>query len=127
MAERFSQYLAARGKLANPERLRIEQSPHQFREVIGAIALRYELMTPAQIDEILLNSGPDHPFHQLARERGYLNDVQVERLQRSRDLEEAVQFGIQAMLDGQIRLPDLLRELQSFFETSEGLCSPRAS
>ncbi|MCG3137290.1 MAG: hypothetical protein HJJLKODD_01133 [Phycisphaerae bacterium] len=118
MGNSFLDFLKHRG-LLRQRRSAEGDNDLEFREVLGAIALRHGMLTPEQVDEVLLMADQQRPFHLIALELGFLNEQQINRLQKCQLLEEALQIGVGAILAEQLEPQVMLRELNAYFESAD--------
>ncbi len=84
---------------------------------IGMLALRMNLLTVEQIDQILdiqENAGHGKLFGELAAELGFLNHEQVVRLLAIQKMNRQLEQGARLVLAGHIDLRTLIRHLDDF-------------
>lgn len=89
---------------------------------IGMLALRMNLLSVEQIDQILdiqENAGHGKLFGELAAELGFLNHEQVERLLAIQKLNRQLELGARLVLAGRIDLRTLVRHLGEFVNREE--------
>src|SRR3990172_392933 len=89
---------------------------------IGMLALRMNLLTVEQIDQILdiqENAGQSKLFGELAAELGFLHHEQVDRLLSIQKLNRQLEQGARLVLAGRIDLRTLMRHLEEFVNRNE--------
>jgi hypothetical protein len=89
---------------------------------IGMLALRMNLLTVEQIDQILdiqENAGHGKLFGELAAELGFLAHEQVERLLAIQKLNRQLEQGARLVLAGRIDLRMLMRHLEAYVSRDE--------
>ena len=110
----FIEFLTKRLELRNYEH---PQTGHWSRlgSTIGALALKLNLMTEAEVDKVLeMQDVSGEYFGELAVKADCLSHAQVIALLEIQHLHEQLQLGEQLVVDGKLDVPTLIRTLYEF-------------
>ena len=114
----FIEYLATRLGLEN----RLRPKSNEWSRVgntVGALALRLNLLSEAQIDKILeMQDVQGGYFGELALQAGYLNPLQISRLLEIQSLHDQLFLAEQLVVAGTIDVPTLVGNLSAFLSDS---------
>jgi hypothetical protein len=114
MRTRFASYLQVGGLIDESAAQGMLQGANEFREVIGALALKHQLLTPAAVDEVLAAVTAEHPFGEVACRLGHLTPAQVETLVSIQQLQEVMDVGHYLMLHHGMSRSEVPRHAHAF-------------
>jgi len=113
----FANYLVDQGCVDSASAQDAAADTQDFREAIGALALRYDLMSPEQVEMVLQNLGPEQRFGEIAVEHKFLTHDQVDSLLQIRNLEEIVEVGGNLLLKENLAAEKLLSLMSEFLDS----------
>jgi hypothetical protein len=114
----FVEYLVARLELKNQPRPKSNEWS-RVGNTVGALALRLNLLTEAQIDKTLEKQDVQGGyFGELALQAGYLNPMQISRLLDIQNLHDQLFLAEQLVVAGAIDVPTLVSHLSAFLSDS---------
>jgi hypothetical protein len=113
----FANYLVDQGCVDSASANEAAAAAQSFREIIGALALRYELMSPEQVEAVLAELSPGQKFGELAVERNFLTRHQVDSLLQIQCLEEIVEIGGNLLLQGNLSAEEFLSRTSEFLNS----------
>ncbi len=120
MRGEFAYFLAGRGVIDAHAAGMIATATKSFCEVIGQLALRFGLMTPYQIEDVLATAdGPK--FGEAAVQAGYLSPADARCLLHIQAVEDAVEIGGTLMLEGKLTRAQMMEELKQYFSVMDPL------
>lgn len=117
MRSEFTKYLVEKGCVDAASAQEAASAAQDFREVIGALALRYDLMGPEQVEAVLRELGPEQKFGEVAVQQGFLTRDQVDCLLQIQNLEEIVEIGGHLLLQGNLTADMLLKRMSAFLNS----------
>jgi hypothetical protein len=113
----FANYLVDQGCVDSASAEEAAAAAQDFREVIGALALRYDLMSPEQVEIVLQDLTPAQKFGEIAVQRGFLTHDQVDHLLQIQGLEEIVEIGGNLLLQGSLTTETFLSRMSEFLSS----------
>ena len=117
MRAEFANYLVDQGCVDSASAQEASAAAQDFREVIGALALRYELMSPEQVEVVLQDLGPGQKFGEVAVQFQFLTRDQVDCLLQIQGLEEIVEIGGNLLLQRNLTAEILLGRMSAFLKS----------
>mgnify|MGYP006908400364 FL=1 len=118
MRSEFAKYLVEQGYVDAESAHEAASAAQDVREVIGALAFRYDLMTPQDGEEVLNLLTPEQRFGKIAAERGFLSDTQVNCLLQIQEMEEVLEIGGNLILKGKLSRDNLVDAMHVFIKNN---------
>jgi len=114
----FANYLLDEGLIDIRSAEAAATAAEEFREAIGALALRLGVIQPNQIEGALREIDRQVPFNDLMVGRGYMQQSELDNLLTVQAMECAVKMGSYLMYHGKISREMFLEKFRDFFMTS---------